>query len=411
MTSTGAAADRPRATTAEVALPTAARSLAAVVVIVVICWGAWALSGSDADSRALSFSLLAGAAFGIVLQRARFCFLCNFRDLLEKRDPRGALSILVALAVGFVLYQVVILAWMPVPAEGRLPPNAHIGPASPVLAVAAFVFGVGMAVSGSCLSAHLYRLGEGSPTAPFALVGAMLGFVLGFFTWNALYLGVISNWTAVWLPHRLGYVGTAVATLLALAVLTTVTLAVSRPPPDEPPAGLSFRAIIGRIFVERWPAVTGGLLVGVIAMAAYLRVEPLGVTAELGSISRTAANLADLLPQTLYGLDGLAGCATAVKDALLSTNGVFVLGLVGGSFAAALVAGQFRPNLPTTGQVVRGLLGGVLMGWGAMTALGCTIGVLLSGIHAGALAGWVFLFACTAGVWLGLIAMRRLRRR
>lgn len=58
----------------------------------------------------------------------------------------------------------------------------------------------------------------------------------------------------------------------------------------------------------------------------------------------------------------------------------------------------------------RDLIGGALMGWGAMTALGCTIGVLLSGIHAEALAGWVFLFACTAGVWVGLIAMRRLGR-
>jgi len=38
----------------------------------------------------------------------------------------------------------------------------------------------------------------------------------------------------------------------------------------------------------------------------------------------------------------------------------------------------------------------------------CTVGVLLSGIHAGALSGWIFLVACTAGVWLGLAAMARL---
>ena len=28
----------------------------------------------------LSLSILFGAAFGIVLQRSRFCFFCNFRD-------------------------------------------------------------------------------------------------------------------------------------------------------------------------------------------------------------------------------------------------------------------------------------------------------------------------------------------
>ncbi len=397
---------------AEAPFPTWPRSVAAAAVLVALGAWAWSLSAGDAESRAQSFSLLAGVAFGIVLQRSRFCFLCNFRDFLDKRDPRGLLSILVALAAGFVLYQVVILAWMPVPAEGRLPPNAHIGPVSPVLALAALVFGLGMAVSGSCLSAHLYRLGEGSPTSPFALVGAALGFVAGFFTWNTLYLGIISEWPATWLPHQLGYVGTAAVTLAVLAVLAAIVLALARPQPQEPAGGESspFRDALRRVFVARWPAVTGGVLVGVIAMAAYFRVEPLGVTAELGSLARTAANHGGILPDTLYGLDGLSGCATAVKEAILSTNGLFVVGLVGGSFAAALVAGQFRPAVPTSGQVVRGLAGGVLMGWGAMTALGCTIGVLLSGIHAGALAGWVFLVACTAGIWLGLTAMRWLAR-
>jgi hypothetical protein len=51
------------------------------------------------------------------------------------------------------------------------------------------------------------------------------------------------------------------------------------------------------------------------------------------------------------------------------------------------------------------------MGWGAMTALGCTVGVLLSGIHAGAVSGWVFLAACFAGVHIGLWLRRLAARR
>jgi uncharacterized protein len=49
----------------------------------------------------------------------------------------------------------------------------------------------------------------------------------------------------------------------------------------------------------------------------------------------------------------------------------------------------------------------VLMGWGGMTALGCTVGVLLSGIHAGALSGWVFLVFCGLGAFAGLFLKRR----
>ena len=50
------------------------------------------------------------------------------------------------------------------------------------------------------------------------------------------------------------------------------------------------------------------------------------------------------------------------------------------------------------------------MGWGAMIALGCTVGVLLSGIHAGALAGWVFLIFCVFGVAVGIEVVKRLTR-
>ena len=128
-----------------------------------------------------------------VQQRSRFCFLCHTRDFIEARDPRGVAAILLALAVGTLGYLVVFGAWLPDPFGGRLPPDAHIGPSGPVLALAAFVFGVGMAISGSCISGHLYRLGEGSPTAPFALIGTVVGFALGFQTWNALYVVSIAE--------------------------------------------------------------------------------------------------------------------------------------------------------------------------------------------------------------------------
>ena len=350
------------------------RAALAVAVIAVLAAWAWSLYGDDSASRALSFSLLAGTAFGITLQRGRFCFFCNFRDFLEERDPRGLLSILVALGVGFVLYLVVFLAWVPVPQADRLPPTAHVGPASPVLALAAFVFGVGMAISRSCISAHLYRLGEGSPTAPFALIGTALGFVAGFLTWNPLYLSVISNWPSIWLPHWLGYAGTLIVTLAVLGALALVVLWSGRLQPVAQAASPSLRSVLCGIFVKRWPGVLTGAVVGVIAMAAYFRVAPLGVTAEIGSLARTGASDLGLLPETSRpryaprlchrGQD----CDPVQQRRLRHRAGR-------GSFAAALVAGEFRPAVPRA-QVVRGLVGGVLMGWGAMIGLGCTVGVL-----------------------------------
>jgi uncharacterized membrane protein YedE/YeeE len=388
----------------------AARTLAALIVLLLIAVWAWYLS-ADPSARGLTFSLLAGAAFGIILQRARFCFLCNFRDFVERREPRGVVAIIVALAAGTVLYTVVTMAWLPVPAPGSLPPNAHIGPVSPFLALAAFVFGLGMAISGSCLSGHFYRLGEGSPTSPFAIVGAGAGFFIGFLTWNPIWLSGISESRVVWLPHYLGYAGALAIALILCAVLLIAVVAFGTPAAADTNPRDGVNGLLRRIFIDRWPPVVGGLAIGALSAFYFLRVAPLGVTAELGSIVRTAGSSSGALPETLLGLDTLRGCATAVKQTLLSPNGLLVIGLILGSFSAALAAGQFKPAWPSGRQIVKGLAGGVLMGWGAMTALGCTVGVLLSGIHAGALSGWIFLVFCTLGVWIGLRGPAFLARR
>lgn len=355
----------------------------------------------DSLGRSLPLSMLLGGGFGLLLQRSRFCFFCIARDFIDRRDPRGALGIIVALAVGLIGTYAVFGGWLPQPTSGRLPPDAHIGPVSWVLFAGAFVFGLGMALSGSCISAHLYRLGEGSPTAPFALLGALIGFGLGFLSWNWLYLRVVQEAPVIWLPNHLGYGGSLA---LQLSVLASLALWLMRFPwPRETAAATVYEAV----FRRRWPTYVGGALIGTLATIAYFRVGPLGVTAELGSLSRTAADWAGLLPARLEGLDGLAGCATVVKDTLLSRNGVFVGGLVLGAFVSALAAGEFHPQRPKADEVLRGLVGGALMGWGAMVSLGCTVGVLLSGIMAGAASGWSFAVFCLLGVWAGWRARQR----
>jgi uncharacterized membrane protein YedE/YeeE len=367
--------------------------VAAAVALGLIAW-ALVLARQPGPGQTLSLSLTFGALFGFVLQRSRFCFLCIFRDFVDKRDARGLFGILVALAVGITGYTLIFGAWLPDPASGRLPPDAFIGPVSTVLVLAGLAFGVGMAISGSCVSAHLYRLGEGSPTAPFALAGTVAGFALGFLTWNPLYLAYVSDAPAMWLPRVFGYAGAVVVSLAVLVALSWLLMRASRQPAQRARAPDPLQ----RIFVERWPPWAGGLAVGALGVAAYFRTAPLGVTAELGARARQAGDALHLLPQRLEGLDTLRGCIAVARDAMLSPNGYFVVGLVLAAFAAALVAGQFRPGWPTGGQITRGLVGGVLLGWGAMTALGCTIGTLLSGIMAGALSGWVFGLAVFAGV-------------
>jgi len=390
----GAALPRP---------PRAALVAAAIVATGIVLW-AFHLAAGGAGGGPLAISLVLGAVFGLLLQRSRFCFFCISRDFFERRDARGLLGLVAALAVGTLGYHAVFGAFLPDPGVGRLPPDAHIGPVSWVLAAGAGAFGVGMALSGSCISAHLYRLGEGATASPFALLGALAGFALGFLTWNALYLGAVQAAPVVWLPAFAGYGASVLLQLAALSLVAWLLVRFSRRQPAEAPAPTLTEALWRR----RWPTYVGGCLIGMLGVIAYFRVGPLGVTAELGSLSRTMADAASLLPARLEGLDGFSGCATVIKDAILSENGVFVAGLVLAAFASALVAGDFRPTWPTAGAIARNLAGGVLMGWGAMVALGCTVGTLLSGIMAGAASGWVFWLFCTLGMLLGMGLRKRL---
>lgn len=384
--------------------PAAGRGgLVAALAVTLAIAAAVHLLGQASGGRALAFALGLGAALGVVLQRSRFCFYCHARDYIERGDARGLLAIVAALAVGTIGMHVVMTGWLPVPAPGRLPPDAHIGPVSWALVLAGLAFGLGMVVSGSCISAHWYRLGEGSPTAPFALLGAALGFLLGFNSWNALYSATVATAPVAWLPHHLGYAGSA---LLQLAVLALGAAVLWRRLPAEDvtrPRATSFAAALRGLFQGRWPYAWGGVAVGVIAVLVVLRLRPLGVTAALGSAARTYGEQQGLMPLRLNGLDGFAGCVTAVLQAFWQTpNALLVAGIVGGAWAAALASAQFKPTLPTLRQVVRGLGGGVLLGWGAMTGLGCTVGNVLSGTMAGAVSGWVFGAAVFVAVWAGL---------
>lgn len=367
---------------------------------------AYWLHGQGHVAHALS--VLLGASFGLVLQRSRFCFFCMFRDWYEHRDASGLFGLLVALATGTIGYSFVFGAWLPDATTGRLPPDAFIGPVSLALVIAGVVFGIGMAISRSCVSAHLYRLGEGSPTSPFALIGTIAGFGLGFLTWNQFYLWTISGAQVIWLPGYFGYAG---ALIVAIGLLTLLAFALARtsdtPLTGAPDHGTTFQKIV----VDRWPAWIGGAIVGVLGTVAYFRVAPLGVTAELSGRSRHITDALGLMPLRLEGLDTFRGCVTIMRDALLTPNGSFVCAMIVAAFAAALPAGQFRPAIPTMSQAVRGLTGGVLLGWGAMIGLGCTVGTLLSGIMAGALSGWVFAAAVFAGttavLWLETLILKR----
>lgn len=381
--------------------PTLTRaSIGAAILVGLLVVAAWLANSPDYGTTA-AYSLLIGAALGIVFARGRFCFFCIFREFIEERNSTPLYAVLMALAVGGIGYTIVFGMFLPDPATGRLPAEAHIGPVSWVLVAGGLAFGVGMTLSGACISALLYRLGEGYGRAPIGLIGALIGFGLGFLSWSTLFLNGISTASASWLPGGIGYFWALVVHLAVLGGAAVLLLRWLAPLKPREGGTLTLQQVGRAIFIRRWSPLATGAAVGIISVLAYLRLEPLGVTSQLGSITRTAMSDAGLLGDRLNGLDILRGCATVVSQ-IVTDNGWLIGAFVLGSLAASVVAGRFRPSGVTLRNGSTALLGGVLMGWGAMVSLGCTVGTLLSGISALALSGWVFGIAVFAGVFLGV---------
>lgn len=380
------------------------KTLAGLVIVAALIGLATKLGNDPQLGSPAALSLLIGVSLGIIFERGRFCFFCIFRDAIENGVTAGLVSILVALLTGAVGYSLVFALFLPVPNGEYLPPAAHIGPISWALVAGAAAFGFGMVLSGACIAGHLYRIGQGSLRAIPSLIGVIAGFALALLGWNDIYLSQIQQAPVVWLPDHLGYNGSLIVTLAAIALLFLVTLRFTKKQ-DRNYSSLenpfTFSAIVFSMFRKRWSPALTGALVGLIGTVAYLRIEPLGVTRQIGTSTRTLLDSQSLLPETLNGLDALAGCIGIVSETI-TNNGWIILGIVLASFAAALAGGRFKVEPLSIKGSISGLVGGVLLGWGAMISLGCTIGVLLSGIQAFSLAGWVFGSVMFAAVLAGI---------
>lgn len=162
---------------------------------------------------------------------------------------------------------------------------------------------------------------------------------------------------------------------------------------------------------KEWPYWVGGIALAV-ANTLILLVDgrPWGVTTTLTHLGSRALQLIGFQPEgwTYFNHVG--------RDTLLSQFGWWDtalwlnLGIVAGAILASLAAGEFalRTGPRKWRKLALSLLGGVLMGYGARLALGCSIGALIGGVASFSLHGWIFAVAVLVGVLAGIRLFRRL---
>jgi len=373
---------------------------------------------SRADGQFGIFAVL-GVGFGVALQRSRFCFNSAFRDLLQFRSGRTMKGVIVGMAVATVGFGLHMYTLMPNPFLGPVAPEAHAVPLSAALGIGGVLFGVGMVLAGGCTSGSLYRMGEGYAASWVSFAGILVGLLLAGHTWNWWWQHAIRPAPVIWFPRALGYGGAVILTLtmllgaylLVLWIESTGGPGVAEATPAIAAASFRehLRALAAGVFGRGWPAPVGGVVLGGLNVLAYMAHMPWRVVGELSRWANGAAGLVGLAPGPLQGTEELSACTLTVGGGLLTHGVLLTVGLVAGSLLAALLAHEFKLRVPRTPvRYAQSLGGGLLMGYGAGIALGCTVGAFFSAIPSLALNGWVFALALIGGAFLGLKLIQRI---
>ena len=334
------------------------------------------------DSMLLAlFGAFGGVILGLAARLGRFCTLGAIEDSLYQNS-------FVRLRMWIFAIGVAGLGSFTLAATGHLNLGDtiyHVEPWSPLPAVfGALIFGYGMALAGNCGFGALARFGGGDLRS-FVIVlvmGISAYFVLSGPLAN-LRLSVLEITTVDTMFRSYPQVLGAATGLSPLAFGFLIS------------AGIACAALCSKPFLSDRKALLTGLAVGLAivsgwAGAQWVATYGFSVT-EIHSHTFTSP-----LGETLLFLMTSSGGGL--------TFGVgSVFGVLAGAFAGSLIKGHFRwEACEDPRELKRQVIGAILMGFGAILAMGCTIGQGLSAFSILTLNAPLVFAGIFAGAALGL---------
>lgn len=350
-----------------------------------------------------SLAFVLAFVFGAVANRVNFCTMGAVTDIVNFGDWRRMRMWVLAIAVA-------IAGAGALAAAGLVDLSKSIYAAASVAWLSAlvggFLFGFGMTLSSGCGSKTLIRAGAGN------LKSWVVLFVLGIAAYMTLK-GLFAVWrtslldpwkldfsrfgvTSSDLPALLGAAGLGAAAKIWVPVVIVLAL-------------LAF-VFKDREFRTSRELVVGGIVVGLVIVGGWY------VSGHLGYLAEDPATLEEKFVATNSGRMESFSFTSPVAYTLellmlwsdqsrIVTFGIAgVLGMLAGSAAYALASKTFRwEGFGSVEDVANHIVGGIFMGFGGVTALGCTIGQGLTGISTLAVGS----FLAFGGIIAGCVAAVR----
>ncbi len=359
------------------------------------------MPNADIASQSTLVVVLAFAlafAFGAITQRTNFCTMGGVSDAVTFGDWTRLRQWLLAIAVAIFGTNALAAAGVIDTADtfytsARFIPMAYV--------VGGLLFGFGMVLTGGCGSRSLTRTGGGSLKSLVVLL------VLGVVAYITLR-GVL----AVLRVNVIEMAGFELATPQDLPSLLAGA-SLSRPVLQIGLALLLSGALTAFVLKDRafrtFDNLLAGVGVGAIIVALWVVSGYIGYVEEhprtleetfLRTNSGRMESLSFVAP-VAYAIDYLMFFSDASK--VVTIGIAAVVGVIAGSAVYAIASGQFRwEGFRDTEDMANHLVGGALMGFGGVTALGCTIGQGLSGVSTLALGSFMATMSIVAGAVLAL---------
>jgi uncharacterized membrane protein YedE/YeeE len=356
--------------------------------------GALGLTLQYGANHALLWAL--GAALGYTLYRGSFSFAGGFREALA--EGRGA-----GLRAQMLMLGVLVIIMLPAIHAGTLagaPVRGIVFPAGVAVVIGAFIFGIGMQLGGGCASGTLYTAGGGNTRMLLTLIFFIIGATIAAYDserWAnlpAISATSLPELIGLW-PALFGSLAIFLCVALGSRVVEQrrhgrVEPIFSAPSPDAS---------------RRWSWAMAAIILAVLnIITLWAAGRPWVITAPFPLWgSRIIAEFGWDEPAFWAFWEDPTRTEAFLRPVLAERSSVMNFGLMLGAFFAAAIAARFKPawRLPWR-HVCASVIGGLLLGYGAVMASGCNISAYVAGIASGSLHGWLWILPGLAGNWVGL---------
>ncbi len=356
--------------------------------------GAALLGGAEGWRQAALWGV--GAAIGLALYHATFSFAGGFRALLA--EGRGA-----ALRAQMLMLAILVATMLPAIEAGTLAGAQARGIVFPLgfaVVLGAFLFGVGMQIGGGCGSGTLYTAGGGNLRMVLTLIFFVAGATLA--AWDAERWQDLPALPAMTLPGLVGLGPAMGASLMIFAAVAAASWVMER---RRHGAAEALLRPGGSLLAGPWPLLWGAVALALLNLATlWLAGRPWVITAAFplwGSRVVEALGWDD--PAFWAFWEDPTRAEAILRPLTAERTTVMDLGLMVGAMLAAALAGRFAPRLALPWRhAAASVVGGVLLGYGAVMASGCNISAYVAGIASGSLHGWGWILPALAGNWVGI---------